>query len=94
MSMNQRERDALDRHITGNYGEDQFKGEPDDEAPDTTNRFLVAMQGDRIKVMLAHQLMTGISAADALNLAAWLVAMAETYGDSDFEKLLAAVRST
>ena len=22
--MNQRERDALDRHITGNYGEDQF----------------------------------------------------------------------
>lgn len=30
--MNQRERDALDRHITGNYGEDQFR-EPsvDDE---------------------------------------------------------------
>jgi len=24
MSMNQRERDALDRHITGNYGEDQL----------------------------------------------------------------------
>jgi hypothetical protein len=23
--MNQRERDALDRHITGNYGEDQLK---------------------------------------------------------------------
>ena len=23
--MGQRERDALDRHITGNYGEDQFK---------------------------------------------------------------------
>ena len=24
--MNHREREALDRHITGNYGEDQFKG--------------------------------------------------------------------
>lgn len=24
----QRDRDALDRHITGNYGEDQFKGSP------------------------------------------------------------------
>jgi DNA-directed RNA polymerase specialized sigma24 family protein len=29
----QRERDALDRHITGNYGEDFFTDEPD-EAPD------------------------------------------------------------
>ncbi len=28
--MNQREREALDRHITGNYGEDQFKNEVDD----------------------------------------------------------------
>jgi len=26
--MNQRERDALDRHITGNYGEDQFAEQP------------------------------------------------------------------
>jgi hypothetical protein len=25
--MNRRERDALDRHITGNYGEDQFTDE-------------------------------------------------------------------
>jgi len=25
--MNRHEREALDRHITGNYGEDQFKGE-------------------------------------------------------------------
>lgn len=24
--MNRREREALDRHITGNYGEDQFRG--------------------------------------------------------------------
>lgn len=27
MSMDRRQREALDRHITGNYGEDQFKGE-------------------------------------------------------------------
>lgn len=26
--MNQRERAALDRHITGNYGEDQFREDP------------------------------------------------------------------
>lgn len=29
--MTQRDRDALDRHITGNYGEDQFKENADDE---------------------------------------------------------------
>jgi hypothetical protein len=29
--MNQRERDALDRHITGNYGADQFRDEDDYE---------------------------------------------------------------
>jgi hypothetical protein len=27
----QRERDALDRHITGNYGEDFFTDDPDEE---------------------------------------------------------------
>jgi len=31
MSMSQREKEALDRHITGNYGEDQFKGADEDE---------------------------------------------------------------
>lgn len=30
--MERREREALDRHITGNYGEDQFKGEAEAEA--------------------------------------------------------------
>jgi hypothetical protein len=30
--MDSRERAALDRHITGNYGEDQFKGEEFDDA--------------------------------------------------------------
>lgn len=29
--MNRREKDSLDRYITGNYGEDQFKGGPEDE---------------------------------------------------------------
>lgn len=31
--MNQRERDSLDRHITGNYGADQFKDEGEVECP-------------------------------------------------------------
>lgn len=31
--MDRREREALDRHITGNYGEDQFK----DESPRSTH---------------------------------------------------------
>lgn len=29
--MNFREREALDRHITGNYGEDQFTGSDDED---------------------------------------------------------------
>jgi hypothetical protein len=35
----QRERDALDRHITGNYGEDFFREDPPDEVeyPDPAN---------------------------------------------------------
>jgi hypothetical protein len=30
MSLNFRERQSLDRYITGNYGEDQFKGEEEE----------------------------------------------------------------
>jgi hypothetical protein len=35
--MNRREADALDRHITGNYGEDQYRDieSDDDITPDT-----------------------------------------------------------
>lgn len=33
--MNSRERADLDRYITGNYGEDQFKKEPDPEDEST-----------------------------------------------------------
>jgi hypothetical protein len=31
LMMDRHQREALDRHITGNYGEDQFKGLGDDE---------------------------------------------------------------
>jgi hypothetical protein len=31
--MNSRERESLDRHITGNYGEDQFRDEAEETAP-------------------------------------------------------------
>ncbi len=55
--MNQREKDALDRYITGNYGEDQFKNMnpnnwiivirlqelPEDADQDTINTLLQAI---------------------------------------------------
>ena len=31
MPLDRREREALDRHITGNYGEDQFRGAEDED---------------------------------------------------------------
>jgi len=29
--LDRKQKEDLDRHITGNYGEDRFKGEEDDE---------------------------------------------------------------
>lgn len=99
--MDRHEREELDRHITGNYGEDQFKDEPGDEveppmdATTTMNMFLVSSTiGGTIRVMMAPRLMTGVTADEALNLAAWLVVIAEVNGATNFNDLLAAVRST
>lgn len=64
---------------------------------DTLNRFMVAKQGDHLCVMRAPAL--GVVTRDeALNLAAWLVAMADVLpseaGAPSFEDVLAAVRVT
>jgi hypothetical protein len=59
-------------------------------APDTTNRFMVSMRGDGLLVPIRPvQILTK---DDALNLAAWLVAMADD--NDEFPVLLEAVRNT
>lgn len=57
---------------------------------DTTNHFLVGVRGDGLIVV--NQPVGVISRERALNLAAWLVALADR--DDKFEKLLEAVRNT
>ena len=53
---------------------------------DTSNKFFVAAQGDQIVIMRPAQ---RISHDEALNLAAWLVALADR--DDKFPALLEAV---
>ena len=57
---------------------------------DTTNRFLVSARGDEVLVLNPPR--TGISRDDALNLAAWLVALAG--GGEKFAAVLRAVEAT
>lgn len=59
---------------------------------DTTNKFIVAAQGDAIRVMRPH-MATAMSKDDALNLAAWLVALADPGGER-FAQVLVAVCGT
>jgi hypothetical protein len=60
-----------------------------DEEIDTTNLFMVALMGD--KLLIANPPRSPITEAEALNLAAYLVAMAETEG-GQFQKVLEAVQ--
>ncbi len=67
-------------------------------AVDTANRFMVGLAGDGIAIRGSAQLIRGLarrplSKDDALNLAAWLVAMADPT-DERFPAILQAVRST
>ena len=59
---------------------------------DTANRFAVSAMGDTIAILLLRRLAGTITKADALNLAAWLVALADD--DDKFGELLEAVRNT
>lgn len=60
------------------------------EEIDTSNKFLVGINRDLIIVMMIRQTM---SKDEALNLAAWLVALADPEGNK-FKALLEAVMNT
>ena len=47
--MNQRERNALDRYITGNYGEDQLRGQHDDMPDFPDSRCTICGEEDCLK---------------------------------------------
>jgi hypothetical protein len=59
---------------------------------DTTNKFMVAGAAERLLILKAQWLAQPITKADALNLAAWLVALADD--DGAFPALLEAVQNT
>jgi len=59
---------------------------------DTANKFMVGMQGDKIVIMLAYKLTAGISHEEALNLAAYLVAL--ICDKKRFEEVLKAIENT
>ena len=59
---------------------------------DTLNKFMVSVRGEDILVMNLRP--SGVlSKAEALNLAAWLVSLADPGGE-DFPKWLEAVQNT
>jgi hypothetical protein len=61
--------------------------------PDTTNRFMVAGQSGRLVILNMRAVGEGLSLDDALNLAAWLVALSE-YDRSELLELLDAIEAT
>lgn len=62
----------------------------DENKPDTRNRFLVG--GGALKIIFVKPVPREITKDDALNLAAWLVALADD--DGKFQPLLEAVQNT
>lgn len=68
--------------------------------PDTANHYLVGAQGDGFVILklagvdgAGDMARNGITREHALNLAAWLVALADE-GDGEWERLLEAVKAT
>lgn len=59
---------------------------------DTLNRFMVGLQGRDVVTLRA--LPSRFSPDDAMNLAAWLVSMAEMDATHSFADVLAAVQNT
>ena len=61
---------------------------------DTMNRFMVASQGDGIRVMHPPTRQDAMSKQDALVFAAWLVALADTSPENaDFLEILRRVEN-
>lgn len=71
--MNQREKQALDRHITGNYGEDQFVGELTDEQVEK----LIEVHPDIVETLYKISALPTHPCDDARNVAALEVAKRE-----------------
>lgn len=62
---------------------------------DTLNRFLVGGRGEQIIVGNPNPLMIGVTREHALNLAAWLVVLADHSTDhADFTALVREIEST
>ena len=59
----------------------------------TSNLFLVGLIGERFQIMNLRALRGPITKDDALNLAAYLVAMAEE-NEGEFQQVLDAVQNT
>lgn len=68
----------------------QMQHQHEKELMETINDQAVAVQGDKIVIMLPKRVMTK---EEALRHAAWLAVLADTTGD-DFEKVLEAIRNT
>jgi hypothetical protein len=60
---------------------------------DTTNRFMVGLIGEKFQILNLRALRGPITKADAFNLAAYLVAMAEEDA-GEFQRVLDAVQNT
>lgn len=61
---------------------------------DTANKFQVGSFGGNRLIILGIPPVFGMTPDDALNLAAWLVAIAEPMGNRKFAEVLEAVKST
>lgn len=62
------------------------------DTADTSNRFFVGATGDHISILMPPPPQGVITRQEALNLAAWLVAIADI--DDEFDDLLQAIRNT
>ena len=90
--MNQRERDALDRHITGNYGEDQLR--EDNIMIDNPVALVGVNAFDQIVIMPLPPFTHPMSKEQAIDLAVRLVALADDGSEPTFGKLLREFLST
>lgn len=63
-----------------------------ERATEAGNRFFVGLQGENVMIM--RPVPQRLTKAEALNLAAWLVALADETGGEEFDGLLKQVITT
>lgn len=66
--------------------------EEEPQEPETWNQFGVGMQGEKIVILFLPRVAQGMTPRDALNLAAFIVAIADDHGQ--FPELLKKVCGT